>query len=123
MAPFVVIGGGAASCGRTRARESVSGLPAPPAARSDPLGRAGTRPGGILVAVPDDHDVLVARLLAAFELHRAGVALQRQNIRRQHPGWTEAQVDERLGEWLAERPGAEHGDADGVPVPWPRAPR
>jgi hypothetical protein len=27
-----------------------------------------------------------------------------------------------LHQWLAHRPGAEHGDAEGHAVPWPRTP-
>lgn len=41
----------------------------------------------------------------------------RQRLRRDHPDWTEAQIDARVEEWLAERPGAEFGDADGRVVP------
>ncbi|WP_438000499.1 hypothetical protein [Sorangium sp. So ce185] len=59
-------------------------------------------------------------LRLAFELHDAGVALMRQNLRRRLPGAGEEDIDERLADWLRERPGAEFGDSEGRPVPWPR---
>jgi len=53
------------------------------------------------------------RLRCALDMHEAGVALMRQNLRRRHPDASEAQIDERLAEWLATRPGAEFGDCPG----------
>lgn len=58
----------------------------------------------------------------AFELHEAGVDLMRQQLRREHPGETDADIERRLKEWLRHRPGAEHGDAQGRPGTWPRRP-
>lgn len=52
---------------------------------------------------------------AALELHEAGVALMRQNLRRRHPDASESDVDALLDDWLRTRPGAEHGDAVGTP--------
>ena len=66
---------------------------------------------------------LAENLRLAFELHEAGVALMRQNLRRRLPDASEAHIDERLDEWLRERPGAEFGDAEGRPVAWPRSAR
>ncbi|WP_437489509.1 hypothetical protein WME75_10845 [Sorangium sp. So ce1014] len=63
---------------------------------------------------------LAENLRLAFELHDAGVALMRQNLRRRLPEASETEIDERLADWLRERPGAELGDAEGRPVPWPR---
>ncbi|WP_437940278.1 hypothetical protein [Sorangium sp. So ce341] len=63
---------------------------------------------------------LAENLRLAFELHDAGVALMRQNLRRRLPEASEEDIDERLADWLRERPGAEFGDAEGQPVPWPR---
>lgn len=51
------------------------------------------------------------KLRAALELHEVGVALMRQNLRRRHPGESDAMIEKRLVEWLRTRPGAEHGDA------------
>jgi hypothetical protein len=53
-------------------------------------------------------------------MFEAGVDLMRQRLRRQHPAETDAQIERRVGTWLHERPGAEHGDAVGRVVAWPR---
>ncbi|WP_437512378.1 hypothetical protein [Sorangium sp. So ce1099] len=66
---------------------------------------------------------LAEKLRLAFDLHEAGVTLMRQNLRRRLPEATETEIDERLAAWLLERPGAEFGDAEGQPVPWPRPAR
>ena len=62
------------------------------------------------------------RLRLAFELFDAGVALMRQNLRRRHPDLDEAAIDQLVGQWLQERPGAEFGDSAGRPVDFPRRP-
>lgn len=61
-----------------------------------------------------------ANLRTAFDLFTAGVRLQRQNLRRRHPEASEQEIDRLLKAWMQERPGAEHGDAMGKVVPWPR---
>lgn len=66
------------------------------------------------------HDSMRDRLLATFELFEAGVDLMRQRLRRQHPDETAEEIERRLNAWLQERPGAEHGDAPGRVVSWPR---
>jgi hypothetical protein len=43
-----------------------------------------------------------------------------QNLRRRFPDASEEEIEWRLAAWLKERPGAEFGDAEGRPVPWPR---
>ncbi|WP_437736273.1 hypothetical protein [Sorangium sp. So ce1335] len=63
---------------------------------------------------------LAENLRLACELHDAGVALVRQNLRRRLPEASEEDIDMRLADWLRERPGAEFVDAEGRPVPWPR---
>ncbi|MFN8524538.1 MAG: hypothetical protein U0821_15685 [Chloroflexota bacterium] len=70
-----------------------------------------------------DHAAIQRKFQQTIELHRVGVALMRQNLRRQHPEESEAQIDERLRAWMHHRPGAEHGDAAGVPGTWPRRQR
>lgn len=62
----------------------------------------------------------VERLRLALDLFEAGEAVMRQNLRRRYPGEDESQIEARLLAWLHERPGAEHGDAPGRSVPWPR---
>ncbi len=60
------------------------------------------------------------RFQLALDLYDLGERMLRQKLRRQWPAATEAEIDARVGEWLKHRPGAEHGDSDGVPVAWPR---
>jgi hypothetical protein len=48
-----------------------------------------------------------------LDLFDTGVALMRQNLRRQHPQANEDAIDHRLRQWLLERPGVEHGDSPG----------
>lgn len=55
-----------------------------------------------------ERDEAGERLRLALELHEAGVALMRCNLRRRHPAATEAELDELLGRWLQDRAGAEH---------------
>jgi hypothetical protein len=47
------------------------------------------------------------RLRVALELHGAGVALQRQNLRRRHPGCSEAELDALMKRWLLDARGWE----------------
>lgn len=45
----------------------------------------------------------------------------RARLHREHPEWTESQVQATIEEWLGERPGAEFGDCPGRPVTLPDA--
>jgi hypothetical protein len=60
-----------------------------------------------------DREAAVQRLRLALSLFDDGVELMRQNLRRRHPGASEAEIFEALGAWLRTRPGAEHGDCPG----------
>ena len=51
-----------------------------------------------------------------LDLFQTGVDLMRQNLRRRHPGSTDAEIERRVREWLHERPGAESGDCQGRTV-------
>ena len=62
------------------------------------------------------------RLRLAFELAELGEAMFRHRLRRERPGLTEEELDLAVEAWRLRRPGAEHGDAEGTPVPWPRRP-
>ena len=53
---------------------------------------------------------------ATLDLFDAGLSLMRQNLRRSHPDASDDEIERRLGEWLADRPGAELGDCPGRPV-------
>jgi hypothetical protein len=65
---------------------------------------------------PDDDPA--ERLRQALDLYDVGVDVMRQNLRRQHPDAGEEEIDALLAAWLEQRPGAEHGDAEGSPVDW-----
>lgn len=67
-----------------------------------------------------DEETLAERLALTFELFELGVDMMAANLRRRYPDATPAEIDRRLEAWLAERPGAELGDAPGVPVPLAR---
>jgi len=68
----------------------------------------------------DDVESPADRLRTAFELHALAVEMLKQKYRREHPGAGEAAVEAAVVAWHSRRPGAEHGDAEGRPVPWPR---
>lgn len=70
-----------------------------------------------------DSSLAARRFRTAMELFEAGVSMMRQNLRRRFPDADEEEIKTRLRQWLQERPGAEYGDCDGRPVPWPRPPR
>lgn len=63
-----------------------------------------------LMAAAADH------LEDALELADLAERMVRARLRREHPGWSEDELDARVLAWLHERPGAEHGDAEGVAV-------
>lgn len=67
-----------------------------------------------------DPEAAALRLRLALELYETGERMMIQKWRRELPDATDAQIEARLRAWLLERPGAEQGDAEGVPVPWPR---
>lgn len=73
-----------------------------------------------MTAMIDDDAIAAARLRMAFDLFVAGRRMMRQNLRRRHPDASEEEIERRLGEWMRQRPGAEHGDGVGRPVSWPR---
>lgn len=70
--------------------------------------------------VDADLEAAARRLRLALDLFVTGEELMRQRLRREHPELSLAEIESRLEAWLRERPGAEHGDAPGRPVPWPR---
>jgi hypothetical protein len=64
-------------------------------------------------------EVLAARLRAALDLCELGESIRRAQLRREHPGATDEEIEALLIAWLQTRPGAEHGDAWGRPIAWP----
>lgn len=75
-------------------------------ARLDPVDDRASSPGG--------------RLAIALELADLAVAMVEQKLRRTHPDATPQEIAQRVRQWQRTRPGAEHGDAWGRPIPWPR---
>ena len=74
-----------------------------------------------MATAADAHDQAAGRLRAALEMFETGLQMMRQNLRRNHPSLSDAEIEERVTAWLRERPGAEFGDAVGRRVPWPRS--
>lgn len=62
------------------------------------------------------------RMRLALELAELGEAMFRQRLRRDQPQLTQDEIDALVDAWRPRRPGAEHGDAQGRPVAWPRRP-
>jgi hypothetical protein len=50
------------------------------------------------------------RFQTTLDLFATGVALRRQELRREHPGASEGEIEQLVNRWLATRPGAEYGD-------------
>jgi hypothetical protein len=65
-------------------------------------------------------DVLARRLRTALDLCALGEEMRRAQLRREDPDATDDEITARLVDWLNTRPGAEHGDSTGRPIPWPR---
>lgn len=65
-------------------------------------------------------DIAARRLSLALELAELGERMLRQRLRRTRPDATPEQIDDMVIAWRSRRPGAEDGDAEGRPVPWPR---
>ena len=84
-----------------------------------PLGRAVY--DGKMATRMEDAAAAAELFRTALDLYGTGEALMRQRIHRENPGLTPAEVEARLADWLQARPGAEHGDAAGRAVGWPRA--
>ena len=67
----------------------------------------------------DSAEAVAARLRAALDLCEMGESMRRTQLRREHPGATDDEIEALLVAWLLTRPGAEHGDGWGRPVRWP----
>jgi hypothetical protein len=62
---------------------------------------------------------MAARFRTTLELCALGEAIQLANLRREHPNASGDDIEAMFVEWLGTRPGAEHGDSWGRPIPWP----
>lgn len=56
---------------------------------------------------------ILERMQMTFELYEVAETMKRQNVRRRHPELGEEEVEQRVLDWLRQRPGAPQGDADG----------
>jgi len=56
---------------------------------------------------------LAGKLEDALELAELAERMVRMRLRREHPGYDQAQIEREVLNWLHDRPGAEHGDAVG----------
>jgi hypothetical protein len=54
--------------------------------------------------------ILVERFRTAVDLWVTGVIVHRETLRRRYPQESADEIEIRLNRWLAERPGASHGD-------------
>lgn len=66
----------------------------------------------------DQPETPAERFQVALDLFDLSVAMLKQRLLRE--GKSEAEAEAAVDAWLSERPGAEHGDAEGTPVSWPR---
>ncbi len=57
------------------------------------------------------------RVQMAFELYEAAQLIMRQNLRRRNPNLDDAAIEALLAQWRRKRPGADHGDGVGRPIP------
>lgn len=70
---------------------------------------------------PLDESDVASRLREALELYDLGLAMMRQNLRRQFADDSDAQIEQRLLDWRLKRADAPDGDAEGRLVRFPRA--
>jgi hypothetical protein len=57
------------------------------------------------------------RLRVAFDLFEVGVQMTRFRLRREHPDFTDDQIEASVMAWLHDRPGAPFGDYPGSASP------
>jgi len=58
---------------------------------------------------------MAEKLRTALEMFGLGESIWREKLRRTYPAASAAEIESKVWEWLAKRPGAEHGDAPGRP--------
>lgn len=57
------------------------------------------------------------RLRVAFDLFEVGVLMTRSRLRREHPDFSDEQIEASVMAWLHDRPGAPFGDYPGSASP------
>jgi hypothetical protein len=60
------------------------------------------------------------RLRTALELADLAEEMVRARLRREHPDASDDEIEALVDSWYGTRPGAKHGDGEGVPGTWPR---
>lgn len=60
--------------------------------------------------LPRGDAALGDRLRLALDMAGFGIEMQRQRLRRDHPGAAEPEISAHLDAWLLHRPGAPDGD-------------
>jgi hypothetical protein len=60
------------------------------------------------------------RLRQSLELAEIAEEMLVCKLRRTHPDASPKEIERMVRAWYGTRPGAEHGDAEGVVVDWPR---
>lgn len=63
------------------------------------------------------------RLRLALSLFDMGVRMFRAKLRRTQPMASDEEIEAKVADWLARRPGAEDGDSVGRRISWPRTNR
>jgi hypothetical protein len=70
---------------------------------------------------PEERRQVADRLQLALDMSATGEDLMRATLLRRHPEADADAIERLIVVWYGRRPGAEHGDAEGRPVPWPRS--
>jgi hypothetical protein len=70
---------------------------------------------------PEERRETADRLRLALDMAATGESLMRGTLRRRHPEADEDTIERMIVAWYGQRPGAESGDGEGRPVPWPRS--
>jgi hypothetical protein len=58
---------------------------------------------------------MAENLRTALEMFGLGESILREKLRRTYPSASADEIEAKVWEWLARRPGAVHGDAPGTP--------
>jgi hypothetical protein len=62
------------------------------------------------------------KLQVALDLAELAVEMRRAQVAREDSSLSPAEVGAKVRAWQHTRPGAQHGDAEGIPGQWPRVP-
>lgn len=85
--------------------------------RFAPLRRAHGTLGGM---AQTSGETPAEKLRVALQLAEMAERMLRQRLRRESPDLSDEDIERRVASWYSRRPGAELGDGEGRPAPWPR---